>query len=102
MINEINPVLKRELDLLLVLGKWETLPPGFNNGGPQAIIDRALAPENADLFIAIFADRLGTPLPNGSTGTEHEFLRAYSSWAVRGKPEIMLFFRRRAARQSST
>src|SRR5580658_446447 len=94
VINEINPLLDRELDLTLVLYRWETLPPESNNRGPQAIIDRALAPEHADLFIAIFATRFGTPLPDGLTGTEHEFLSAYRAWLARGKPEIMLYFRR--------
>ena len=93
VVNEINPLLERELDLTVRVRKWETLPPGFNEGGPQAIIDRALAIENTDLFIAIFASRLGTTLPEGRTGTEHEFEEAYRAWLARGKPEIMLYFR---------
>ena len=31
--------------------QWENLPPEFNERGPQAVIDWALAPEHADLFI---------------------------------------------------
>src|SRR5271165_3184230 len=85
LISEINPLLVREMDLAMVLSRWENLPPEFNEGGPQAIIDQALAFERADLFIGIFANRLGTTSPDGQTGSEHEFGIAYSAWLARGR-----------------
>jgi len=85
VVTEINPLLDRVLDVTIALRGWEDLPPEFSEAGPQAIIDKALRFEDADLFVAVFGGRLGQ-------GTMHELRNACSDWSASGKPEIMVYF----------
>ena len=49
------------------------------------------------MFLGIFWKRFGTPTKEASSGTEHEFLRAYAAWQQHGRPQIMVYFNQRAA-----
>lgn len=65
---------------------------GLHPRGAQGIVDDTLQIEDCDLLIVIFWKRFGTLTPDGQTGTEHEFYKAYSAWEERGHPEIMVYF----------
>ncbi len=56
---------------------WENdVLPTFGNN-PQATIDAEVGDEY-DLFLGIMSTKFGTPTESASSGTEHEFERAYS------------------------
>jgi hypothetical protein len=93
LVERINIDTGRAAGIELELWKWETdARPGFHPMGPQGLIDEVLRIEECDLFIGIFWNRLGTPTPDGKTGTEHEFHNAYVAWQKRRRPEILFYF----------
>ena len=49
--------------------------------------------EESDILIGIFWKRLGTPLHDARSGTEHELRTALGAWHRRQAPQIMLYFR---------
>lgn len=97
LVEEIVTVLNRSVALdrgmVMVCSRWETdTYPGFHPEGPQGLIDPKLRIEQCDLLVGIFWKRLGTKLPDGTTGTEHEFLTAYKAWQTKRQPQIMTYF----------
>ena len=96
-VYEVNATATRRLDASIRLWEWRgDARPGAHPVGPQGIVDEAIGPAQADLFIAIFHERLGTPDPilNGRTGTEHEFHLAYQTRQNGFRPEIYVYFSR--------
>jgi len=77
---------------LLELRRWEQIYPAAHNEGPQGHLESALDIEDCDIVLGIFWKRFGTAASSGQTGTEHEIRRAYQTWEVKGKPQIMLYF----------
>jgi hypothetical protein len=102
IIAEVNRDTARKAELYLELARWETdTRAGFHAGGPQGLIDPILNIDACELVIGIFWSRLGTPTPDGKTGTEHEFETAYKSWKINQRPEIMAYFCDRPAEPKS-
>ncbi|MDX6679981.1 MAG: hypothetical protein QOG94_20 [Solirubrobacteraceae bacterium] len=69
--------------------------------GPQGLIDDAMEIENADIVVAVFWNRLGTPVLHAASGTAHELSRAWGAWVKEGSPEIMVYLCERKARLST-
>jgi hypothetical protein len=80
---------------ILELSRYEVdSRPGYDvGGGPQALIDRDLDIEGADLVVGIFWNRFGTRTPSSETGTEREIRLACKSKQERNKPEVMVYFK---------
>jgi hypothetical protein len=97
-LEELNRGIAATQGLRLELGRWETdAYPGFHPEGPQGLIDPILRIEDCDVLLGIFWKRFGTPTQEASSGTEHEFLRAYAAWQQHGRPQIMVYFNQKAA-----
>ena len=93
IVEQVNRDTARQLGARLELRTWEEdARPGFNAGGPQAVIDPALAISECGLLTGIFWRRFGTLGSDGKTGTEHEFELAVSAWKQNQRPEIMIYF----------
>jgi hypothetical protein len=97
VIEELNKSVAADRSLRLELTRWETdAYPGFHPEGPQGLIDPILQIEDCDILIGIFWKRFGTPTSDGTTGTKHEFLRAYDAWKQHQRPQIMVYFNQTA------
>lgn len=93
--NEVNHLLGRDLEIWLDVYGWEIdAYPGFDEEGPQGLIDPLLKIEDSDLFVLIFWKRFGTPVKDARSGAEHEFRVAFKAWKANGRPQIMPYFRR--------
>lgn len=64
--------------VVLLPWRWETDSVPILGDHPQAIINQQGVDE-ADIVIAIFGSRLGSPTPNAESGTTEEILRAAKS-----------------------
>jgi hypothetical protein len=85
VLEELNRGIAATQKLRLELGRWETdAYPGFHLEGPQGLIDPILRIEDCDVLLGIFWKRFGTPTTDAGSGTEHEFLRAYTAWLCSG------------------
>jgi hypothetical protein len=94
-IEELNGFLPR-WGTTLEPWHWSTEAyPGFHAEGPQGHLDTLQRIDEADLVIGVFWQRLGTALPDGMTGTEHEMKRAIEANAHTGKPAIWIYFSQR-------
>jgi RNA-directed DNA polymerase len=92
-VNEVNKTIARPAGLHLDVWKWETDgAPGFHIDGPQGRVDELMGLANADIVIAIFWRRFGTPVADAGSGTEHELRKAQDAWKQTGKPEIWVYF----------
>jgi hypothetical protein len=93
VLAELNEGIAGELGLHLSPWLWETDSyPGFHVQGPQGQIDDQMRIQDADIVVGIFWTRIGTPLSDGKTGTEHELLRAYEVWQQQHRPHILVYF----------
>jgi hypothetical protein len=97
VIEELNNGIAKDRSLRLELARWETdAYPGFHPEGPQGLIDPILRIEDCDVLIGLFWKRFGTPVYDASSGTAHEFQRAYEAWHQRRRPHIMMYFNQKA------
>jgi len=97
VIDEVNRVVAADRGLHLALTRWETdTHPGFHPEGPQGLIDPTLNITDCDLLIGIFWKHFGTPTPDGTTGTEHEFNLAYETWQEKRSPQIFVYFNQKS------
>lgn len=98
VIDRVNRGVAGDRGVRLELHSWETdTYPDIDERGAQAVIDRALRPEAADVFIGVFWRRFGTPVWDARSGTEHEYLRALRARQKGQKwPTIMVYFSQRA------
>jgi hypothetical protein len=102
VLDEVNRDTAHPAELHLELARWETdARPGFHAGGPQGLIDPILNISDCDLMIGIFWSRMGSPIPSGKTGSEHEFYTAYMSWCQKKRPEIYTYFCTRTPKPKS-
>jgi hypothetical protein len=92
VVSEINLILGN-MPVRLELLKWEThTRPSFGSE-PQAVIDEQIGDEY-DIFIGILWTKFGLPTSDASSGTEHEFRRAYSRYREDPRSvKIMLYFK---------
>jgi hypothetical protein len=92
-VDELNKTLANPRGLHLDVWKWETdASPGFHADGPQGRIDELMKIDDADIVIAIFWRRFGTPVSDAGSGTEHELRRAEEAWEAKGRPAIWIYF----------
>lgn len=102
IVDEVNREVASERGLYLEPYQWETdAYPGFHPEGPQGLIDEDMRIEDCDILIGVFWKRLGTPTPDGKTGTEHEFWLAYEAWKKNGRPAIMVYFNQQPYEKTS-
>jgi hypothetical protein len=66
--------------------------PGMHRDGPQGLTDEQMRIADADLVIAVFWSRLGTPVLEDDSGTAHELRMAWQAWKASGKPAVWLYF----------
>lgn len=95
VVDRLNATVAR--DTPFDLWRWETdATPGLHVHGPQGKIDEAMDIKSADIVVAVFWHRFGTPTHEADSGTEHELRRATEAWRVRGRPDILVYFCTRA------
>jgi hypothetical protein len=86
----------------LILWNWRTdATPGMHLDGPQGLADQQMRISEADLVIAVFWTRLGTPVQTDESGTAHELRLAWESWKETRKPTVWIYFCSRAVPQSA-
>src|ERR1017187_9575249 len=96
VLEQLNRSICRERGILLQAVRWETdAYPGFDQVGPQGLIDPILQIEDCDILIGIFWTRFGSPAASGESGTEYEIHRAFEAWKSNGRPQIMVYFNQR-------
>jgi hypothetical protein len=94
IVAELNHGMAAELGFRVDVATWQTdVFPGFHPLGPQGHIDALLKIEDADILLAIFWTRFGTPVADAQSGTQHEIMRAISAWTARGTPHVMVYFK---------
>jgi tetratricopeptide (TPR) repeat protein len=72
---------------------WHTdSTPGLHLDGPQGLTDAKMDVASADLVVAVFWSRLGTPVLGAPSGTVHELERAWDAWRGQGTPDVWLYF----------
>jgi hypothetical protein len=78
--------------------RYEVVVPGEVGHPPQATVDRYMRQAGqADIFIGILCQRMGTPILDEKTGvlyqsgTEYEFMSAYRANQKYGKPKMLLY-----------
>ena len=89
VVESLNRTLGKMLDIAVELWRWEADAPAAA-GEPQPIIDPEL--DEADVVLAVFWNRFGTPTSAGPTGTEGEVLRSLARWRERRRPQVMIYF----------
>src|SRR5579864_443929 len=82
VIREAGDTVAPQLSLALRCFRWEIDTfPSFHAHGPQGAVDSLMDITTCDILVVIFWSRLGTPGPDGLSGTEHEFRLALESWS---------------------
>lgn len=95
VIEEINIDEAKEIDgVKIILKRWEDVPAGIHEKGPQAWIDYwlQLGRQDLDLFIGIFWRRYGSEVYDAKSGTRHEYDMAYKNFLGHGRPQVALYF----------
>lgn len=85
-IHEWNTANAQEKSIVLLPWRWETSAVAVMGGHPQRILN-SQGVDDADIVIALFGGRLGTPTPEAVSGTAEEIGRAQD----RGAP-VHVFF----------
>ena len=99
VVEQANQLRPRER---LTIWNWRTdATPGMHLDGPQGLTDKQMRISEADLVIAVFWSRLGTPVKDEDSGTAHELRLAWKSWKATGKPTVWIYFCMRAIPQSA-
>jgi hypothetical protein len=86
IIQELNQSTAMRLGFMIDLVRWEDVPPGFHESGPQGLIDESFRITESDLIVGLFWKRLGV-------GTVHEIGEARAARKTLGRPRILLYFR---------
>ena len=93
VIEETNRTVAPTLGLRIEIVRWETHSFPAYGGDPQTIINSQIAEmDEYDLFVGVLWNRMGTPTPRATSGTEEEFRRAVEALQRHGRPQIMLYF----------
>jgi tetratricopeptide (TPR) repeat protein len=86
----------------LTAWNWRTdSTPGLHRAGAQGLTDEQMNISDADLVIAVFWSRLGTPVLNDTSGTAHELGIAWQAWKTTGRPAVWIYFCSRDVPQSA-
>lgn len=86
VVNEWNAVHSRDRNIVLLPTGWETHSAPAIGDRPQNIINHQLL-QHADLLIAVFWTRLGTPTGEAASGTIEEIEEHLAA----GKPTMIYF-----------
>jgi hypothetical protein len=86
VLDEWNIVNARERKLVVLPVSWESHAAPLMGDRPQAIINRQVL-EHADLLIAVFWTRLGSPTGKADSGTVEEIEEHIAA----GKPAMIYF-----------
>ena len=87
---ELNDLWGPVLDIRLELVRWEShAVPGFG-ADPQEVINQVI-PDDYEVFIGIMWTRFGSPTNRAESGTEEEFVTAYSRW-LRDSNSVRIMF----------
>jgi len=93
VVDELNRGIATSRGCRLSLWRWETdAAPGLHMKGPSGLIDDMMKIKDADIVIAIFWKRFGTPTMEAESGTEHELRHAWAAWKEHERPEVMVYF----------
>src|SRR6266540_3455824 len=81
VVDDLNHMLRDgKYGVFFELWEWETdVSPGMHRDGPQGRIDDYLRIEDKDILVAIFWNRLGTPVSDAGSGMEHEIQKAIAA-----------------------
>jgi len=94
--NELRRSIADHHGFDLHVSRWELdATPGLHTAGAQGLIDPHLDIPSADLVVAVFWSRLGTPAMGTRSGSEHELQVAIRAWREQGKPQVFTYFCRR-------
>ncbi|MEN9908973.1 MAG: hypothetical protein RLZZ540_2122 [Bacteroidota bacterium] len=92
VIKELNITYGKQNEIFLELLKWEThSSSGISTIHPQEIINRDLG-SDYDIFIGAIWGKFGTKTDSAESGTEEEFLNAYSRFQKNPKSLQILFY----------
>ncbi|MGB8508252.1 MAG: DUF4062 domain-containing protein [Pyrinomonadaceae bacterium] len=94
VVESLNRTLGKMIGVTIELWRWETDAPAAA-GEPQPLVNVEM--DEADVVLAIFWNRFGTPTSAGVTGTEGEVLRSLERWSTDGRPQVMVYFCQRPA-----
>ena len=86
VVSEWNAIHSRDRNMVLMSMGWETHSSPLIGDRPQAIINRQVL-QHADLLIAVFWTRLGTPTGEAASGTVEEIEEHLAA----GKPAMIYF-----------
>ena len=97
VVGELNRDMASRQRRVIHLWRWEKdARPGLHVRGAQGLIDELMDISEADIVVAIFWTRLGTPVGDARSGTEHELKQAWAAWEERGRPDVLVYFCDRA------
>lgn len=92
IIGEINSAHARRTGIRLELLRWEDVLPALGEE-PQAVIN-AQIPQDYDVFVGIFWNRLGTPTILAESGTAEEYYMAKARFDKNSNSvRLMLYFK---------
>jgi WD40 repeat protein len=98
VVNQLNNIPFINEHVLLKLYAYEQDVPPATGQKPQMIIDQYMpTPDQVDIFICMFWNRMGTPFQDEQTGqsyrsgTEYEFIHAYQATLKTKRPMILLY-----------
>jgi hypothetical protein len=93
VVGEINLTISAiapEKGIILELIRWEThVHPGMGVDA-QDVVNQQIT--EYDIFVGIMWKRFGTPTERAESGTEEEFLKAYSSWQEHKRLPVLFYF----------
>jgi hypothetical protein len=97
VIDSLNLSYGRRNNIVIELVRWEThSAPGFSLISTQDRINNDLG-DDYDLFMGILWMRFGTPTAKAGSGTEEEFINAYSRYLnSKDSTQILFYFKKSA------
>ena len=92
IIDRINGSFGLRWNIFVQVVMWETSVHSGIGEDAQDVINRQV-PEDYDIFLGMFWNRVGTKTKRAESGTLEEYERALNRHVRTGKPEIMVFFK---------
>src|SRR5688500_12688313 len=91
VISEFNSTWGRRLGVFLEVVRWETHSFPAAGTDAQSVINEQIGDEY-DIFIGILWKRFGSPTGRAGSGTEEEFIRAYSRFRANPATVRIMFY----------
>ena len=92
IIDRINGSFGLRWNIFVQVVMWETSVHSGIGEDAQDVINRQV-PEDYDIFLGMFWNRVGTKTKRAESGTIEEYEKALNRHVRTGKPEIMVFFK---------